>query len=93
MFERGTSEFGRFSCSSANFSSEAGAVLNFFASFFGSSQKMKKHNKITKSRDKKELPRFETVLHCSYKKLISLCKHKSPINNLNKTLWKNLMRL
>jgi hypothetical protein len=24
-----------------NFSSEAGAVLNFFASFFGSSQKMK----------------------------------------------------
>ena len=34
-------EFGRFSRSSANFLSEAGAVLNFFASFFGSSQKMK----------------------------------------------------
>ena len=34
-------KFGRFSRSSANFLSEAGAVLNFFASFFGSSQKMK----------------------------------------------------
>ena len=30
-----------FSPQTTNFSSEAGAVLNFFASFFGSSQKMK----------------------------------------------------
>ena len=41
MFERRRSEFGRFSRSSANFSCEAGVVLNFFASFFGSSQKRK----------------------------------------------------
>ena len=30
-----------FSLQTTNFSSEAGVVLNFFASFFGSSQKMK----------------------------------------------------
>jgi hypothetical protein len=42
MFELRSSEFERFSQSSASFLSEAGTVLNFFASFFGSSQKMKK---------------------------------------------------
>jgi len=34
-------KFGRFSQSSANFSSEAGAVLTFFAYFFVSRQKSK----------------------------------------------------
>jgi len=33
----GGEEFGDFSFTNACFSSEAGAVLNFFASFFGSS--------------------------------------------------------
>jgi hypothetical protein len=39
LFERSRSEFGRFQSTNANFSSEAGAVLTFFAYFFVLRQK------------------------------------------------------
>jgi len=41
LFDDQREEFGDFSFLTVSFSSEAGIVLTFFASFFGSSQKMK----------------------------------------------------
>jgi hypothetical protein len=41
LFDDRREEFGDFSFPNVSFSSEAGKVLTFFASFFGSSQKMK----------------------------------------------------
>jgi len=51
LFEQRSCEFGRFSCLSANFSSEAGAVLIFFCFvFLYQDKKMKKNDEFTKSR-------------------------------------------